>query len=328
MAASGGIDVSIIVISYNTLAMTKAALDSVSRETSRVTYEVIAVDNASTDGSADMIAAHPLKPHLIASPINHGFAAANNLAAKQAKGRYLLLLNPDTVILDGAIDKLVAFAAERPQAKIWGGRTRFGDLRLNPQSCWQRMTAWNLFCRASGLAALFKSTSLFNGEAIGGWQRDSVRDVDIVVGCFLLIERSFWTELGGFDPAFFMYGEEADLCLRAKKLGARPAITPEATIIHYGGASERIRADKMVRLLSGKVMLIDRHWSRATAPFGKALLAAWPLGRAVATSVIALFKPSVAPAAETWRTIWRRRAEWIAGYKAELHSPTLKPLTA
>lgn len=327
------IDVSILVVSYNTAALTRAALDSVLAQTQLTSYEVIAVDNASRDGSADMIAAHPLRPALIALKENIGFAGANNLAARHARGRYLLLLNPDTVVLNGAIDKLVAFARETPKARIWGGRTVFADGRLNPSSCWARMTPWNLFCRATGLTALFRNSEHFNGEAIGGWQRDRVRQVDIVSGCFFLIERELWYGLNGFDPLFFMYGEEADLCLRAHAFSARPVITPNATIVHYGGASETARADKMVRLLAAKASLIDRHWTPALAPLGRTLLALWPLSRAVATIAASLvtFRPSVHEAAVVWIEIWARRHEWRRGYavaKDERPEPSAFPATA
>ena len=108
MSTTTDIDVSIILVSYNTRDLTGAALDSVLTETKTSTYEVIAVDNNSSDGSAAMLEAHPSKPRVVALDSNVGFARANNLAAKEACGKYLLLLNPDTVILDSAIDKLVA----------------------------------------------------------------------------------------------------------------------------------------------------------------------------------------------------------------------------
>jgi GT2 family glycosyltransferase len=322
---SAHIDVSILVVSYNTCAMTRAALDSILTETKDVSYEVIAVDNASSDESASMIAAHPLHPEFIRLTENIGFARANNLAAKRARGRYILLLNPDTLVLDSAIDKLVAFAKCEPKARIWGGRTLYANGSLNPSSCWGRMTLWNLFCRASGLTGLFPGSELFNGEAYGGWKRNSVRNIDIVSGCFFLIEKELWDGLNGFDPLFFMYGEEADLCLRAHAFSARPMISPHATIIHYGGASETARAGKMVRLLAAKVSLVDRHWQPLLVPLGHALLIAWPLTRLVATSVSAAMVPSASnlETAEAWRLIWRRRNEWQHGYA----NPT-KTLTA
>lgn len=307
------IDVSIIVVSYNTCALTRAALDSVLAETKDVSYQVIAVDNASRDGSAEMIASHQIKANFIRLNENVGFARANNIAARHARGRYLLLLNPDTVVLDRAIDKLVAFARQNPKARIWGGRTLYGTGTLNPSSCWGRMTPWNLFCRAIGLTGLFPRTEFFNGEAYGGWQRDSVRQVDIVSGCFFLIERELWEGLDGFDPLFFMYGEEADLCLRAHAFSARPKVTPEATIVHYGGASESARAGKMIKLLAAKISLVDRHWSALSAPLGRWLLTLWPLTRVIATSLAA----PKSEAAAAWREIWARRADWQNGYMNE-----------
>src|SRR5262249_52669728 len=239
----GGPLVSIIVVSYRTRELTLECLRSIARETVGVSHEVLVVDNASGDGSAAAIAQEFPDVKLIALDGNVGFARANNIAAGEARGRYLLLLNPDTVVIDRAIDRLLEFAAEHPQARIWGGRTLYADRTLNPTSCWRRMSLWNVFCRTAGLTGLFPRSQLFNSECYGRWDRSTVRDVDIVTGCFLLIERDFWQRLGGFDARFFMYGEEADLCLRAAKLGARPAVTPNATIIHYGGASEQVRSE-------------------------------------------------------------------------------------
>ena len=102
------------------------------------------------------------------------------------------------------------------------------------------------------------NSALFNPEAFGGWDRSSVRNVDIVSGCFFLINRTLWDRLGGFDPAFFMYGEEADLCLRARKLGARPIVSPSATIVHYGGASTSSTLKQRMLLLKAKATLMHR----------------------------------------------------------------------
>jgi hypothetical protein len=336
MIKSERIEVSILIVSYNTRAMTMAALDSVAAETRDVSYEVIVVDNASSDGSADAIADHPLKPRLIALNENIGFARANNLAAEEARGTYILLLNSDTVVRDHAIDRLVAFAKRRRRALIWGGRTLFADGRLNPSSCWGRMTPWNLASRLLGLTALLPASELMNGECIGGWQRDHERHVDIVSGCFLLIPRSIWLALGGFDPVYFMYGEDADLCLRARRLGAEPMITPEATIIHHGGGSERVRADKMVKLLAGKATLIERHWPYPLRQLGLHLLLAWPLSRWLALSLIAAVTGSRATEelAQSWREVWEARIQWRFGYakaapiaaEVEKATPILAPL--
>lgn len=329
---AGALELSILIVSYNTRDMTLAAIDSVVRETRTTRYELIVVDNLSSDGSAAAISAHAARPNLIALDENVGFARGNNLAARGAKGEYLLLLNPDTIVLDGAIDRLMAFARRRPEAMIWGGRTLFADGRLNPGSCWGRITVWNLLCRATGLTGLFKSSALFNTEAYGGWRRDSERAVDIVSGCFLLIPRALWERLGGFDASFFMYGEEADLCLRARTLGARPAITPDASIIHYGGASEAARTSKMTKLLAAKATLVKKHLPRWQQPAALVLLAAWPLTRAIALLGVSVAgRKDAATSAATWLEIWRRRDQWIGGYPpvtAREAAPSAPPLTA
>lgn len=305
---------SIIVISYNTRELTLAALRSVHAET-RVSFEIILVDNASQDGSAAAVARAFPDVLLLAEAENHGFAKANNLAAARARGEYLLLLNPDTLVLEGAIDRLLAFARARPAARIWGGRTLFADRSLNPASCWRRMTIWGLVCQATGLRSVFRRSALFNPESYGGWDRRSEREVDIVSGCFFLITRVDWQALNGFHPDFFMYGEEADLCLRAQhSLGARPRITPTAVIVHYAGASETVRADKMVRLLRAKRGLIRRHFPAWQQPLALALFAAWPLSRWRATELLAGLtgRSGWRERARVWGEIWARRREWRA----------------
>ncbi len=319
MSTNPQIELSILVVSYNTREMTLACLDSIARETRASAYEVIVVDNASKDGSAVAIGNHHVRPRLFALNDNIGFARANNLAAQHASGRYVLLINPDTVVLDRAVDRLREFAEARPEAMIWGGRTVFADRTLNAASCWSRMTLWNLLCRAVGLTGMFPTTELFNGEAYGGWRRDTTREVDIVSGCFLMTPRALWNELGGFDERFFMYGEEADLCLRARALGARPCVTPAATIIHHGGASEATRAGKSIKLLAAKASLIDRHWSPLMRPLGLALLEAWPLTRWFARAAQAAVTGSAAASdtAAMWHEVWSARRAWRKGYDAD-----------
>ena len=309
--------VSIIVVSYNTREMTLDCLRSVYAETKSTDFELIVVDNQSSDGSADAIASEFPEARLIRSEDNLGFAMANNVAAREAKGHYLLLLNPDTVILNQAIEKLMDFAGENPAAKIWGGRTVFADGSLNPASCWGKMTPWNLFCNAIGLSKLFPNSEHFNAEAYGNWQRDQVRQVDIVTGCFFLIERELWEQLEGFNPLFFMYGEEADLCLRARELGARPMITPEATLIHFGGASETVEVDRVVKIWKGKVTLIRQHWPTWLAWFGVGCQLLNPLSRSVVLWVVGkvLGRPLLVEKARTWFGVWRRRRDWVGGYQ-------------
>jgi len=307
-------ELSIVVISYNTRDMTLACLASVYTETA-VPFELIVVDNASTDGSAEAIAAAFPDARLIAEATNHGFAPAHDIALKHATAPWLLLLNPDTVVLDGALDKLLDYAKSTPKAGIWGGRTYFADKTLNPGSCWGRMTLFSLISRLLFLSNLFPGSRLLNREEIGRWRRDTERQVDIVTGCLFLMRRDDWDALGGFDPAFMMYGEETDLCLRAANEGFRPRITPDATIIHHGGASDTIRTDKMVRLLRARTELIIRHFPTTTRWLGRLAQILWPLSRAIAWRVVAVAgRKGAAEKAATWWEIWRRRDEWKGGY--------------
>ena len=308
--------VSILVISYNTRAMTLDALASVVAETT-VPHELIVLDNASPDGSAAAIAAALPHVRLIASKENLGFALGNNLAAREATGDYILLLNPDTLVLDHAIDRLVAFAGQRPEAGIWGGRTLHGDRTLNPMSVFGRVTLWSLFCRSTGLALIFRRSAFFNPEEMGAWDRGDERAVDVVQGSFFLIRRDLWERLGGFDLAFVMYGEEQDLCIRAAALGARPRMTPEATIVHYHGASSR-RAAREIMTLKARVTLVRRHFPAWQQPLAMFLLGFWPWSRMVSGGALARLsgRPRFAEAAAMWGDVWRARAEWRQGYPA------------
>lgn len=306
---------SIIVVSYNTRDMTLDCLKSIAAET-RTPHEVIVLDNASTDGSAEAIAEACPEIALMTETINHGFAQGNNIAVRRARGEYVLLLNPDTIVLNGAIDRLMDFARKRPKAGIWGGRTLYGDRSLNPTSCWRRMSLWSLTSQFLGLSSLFRGSALFNPEGYGSWTRDNEREVDIVSGCFLLIRRAFWEELRGFDPVYVMYGEEADLCLRARALGACPRISPDAEIVHYAGASEKVRADKLVRLITAKMTLIQRHFPSWQQPLAMTMLRLWPWSRMQAARLRARLTVSEhhEMSAGSWSEVWRRRREWRSGY--------------
>lgn len=310
------IDVSIVVISYNTRDVTLEALRSVVRETQDLRYEVIVLDNASSDGSAEAIGREFPQINLIASQDNLGFGQGNNVAAKHARGDFLLLLNPDTFVLDQAIDRIVAFAQSCPEKGIWGGRQIFADGSLNLTNCRRQMTLWGQFSWAAGLHRMRPNSWLFNYDSYGGWARDSVREVGIVSGCFLLIRRSLWEDLSGFDPVFFMYGEEADLCRRAMGVGARPTMTPEAEIIHYGGLSETVRADKMERLLRAKITFAKRHSGPLQFWMFRQIFGLLAAVRAFGFSAKARIAngATAKEKAATWKNVWQRRRTWLQGY--------------
>lgn len=311
-------ELTVIIVSYNTCALTLAALRTLFAETRRTRMKVVVFDNASSDGSADAIAAGFPQVELIRSAENVGFAKANNIVAASADTEWVLLLNPDTEVHSGAIDTLLDFAKAHPGAGIYGGRTVFPDGSLNIASCWMRMTPWSLVCAAFGLAASWPNSEILNPEAIGGWKRDTVREVDIVVGCLFLIRRALWQDLGGFDLRYFMYGEESDLCLRARKLGFRPMITPDAEIMHIVGAASKTFGKKLVLLAKARATLIRDHWPRAWIPFGLAMLWLWAGIRAAAFRLLAAAGIGRAKTkADAWRETWHARHDWLRGYRDE-----------
>lgn len=313
MTAAVAPALSILMVSWNTREMTLAAIRSVYAETRRTPFELIVVDNGSKDGTAEAIRAEFPEVILLAEQANHGFAKGNNIAARHARAPLLLLLNTDTLVRDGAIDTLFDFAGRHPEARIWGGRTIFGDGRLNPTYAWGRITAWSSFCLAVGLTNRFRNSAFFNPEQVGLWGDGAERAVDIVSGCFFLVERSLWEALDGFDTSFFMYGEEADFCARARAGGARPRVTPAAEIVHFGGGSASRPTDTLVYLFGARIGLARRHLPGPSASVARAMVLFQAWWRAALFGLAARLQPSRRPSAEQWREMWRRRAEWRDG---------------
>jgi N-acetylglucosaminyl-diphospho-decaprenol L-rhamnosyltransferase len=305
------VDVSILIVTYQCGEEARACLASIDDHTHDVDYEVVVVDNASDDATADMIRAEFPHVRLLALERNIGFAAGVNLAASKAEGEFVFLLNPDTLVHPGAVSSLVDFARWNPQHGLYGGRTLTPDGALDPGSCWALPSLWSLFCFATMLSAAFKNTRIFDPESLGGWQRDTVREVGIVTGCLLLAPRAVWAELGGFDERFFMYGEDADLSLRAARAGYRPVITPDAVITHEVGVSSSNRPDKLILLHRGKATLLRKNWPPARRALGLAMLAMGVGVRAIVGRVVRRGRPEDPSA---WREVWRRRRTWLAGY--------------
>jgi N-acetylglucosaminyl-diphospho-decaprenol L-rhamnosyltransferase len=300
------VDVSVLVVSYETRDLTLQCLESLLASTTALRLQVVVVDNASRDGTATAVTTQLPTVEVVALEQNIGFARAVNLAADRAEGRHLLLLNPDTIVPPGAIDALVAFAEAHPEHGIVGGRTLRADGSLDPSSCWGAPTPWSVLCFATGASTVFRGSRIFDPESLGRWPRDSERPVDVVTGCLLLLDRDLWRRLDGFDPRYFMYGEDVDLCLRAGRLGFRPAITPAATITHLVGASSATSGAKRQLVLTGKATLLRKHWGPVGGSLGVGLLL---VGVALRAGVAA-----VRGRPDQWTHTWRRRRAWARGY--------------
>jgi GT2 family glycosyltransferase len=311
-AAAPQAELTVIVVTWNTRELTLRCLETLFDNTPNLRMQVIVTDNNSEDGSADAIAQRFPQVRLIRNPGDFGFARANNIAMEFVDTEWVLLLNPDTEVHQNAISNLLAFSKNHPEAGITGGRTVFPDGSLNIASAWNKMTPWSLFCSFTGLSVVFSQTTFFNPEAIGGWKRDTERRVDIVQGSFLMIPSALWRRLGGFHPRYFMYGEEADLCLRAAALGYRPMITPNAQIMHLGGAAAP-RAVRILQLWRSRATLVRGHWPSPLVPVGLCELwlccaTRW-LGPLVASKLSGRSNRE-----DVWRELWDKRNEWLKGY--------------
>ncbi|HIP95049.1 MAG TPA: glycosyltransferase family 2 protein [Leucothrix sp.] len=305
----------IVLVSYNTAEYTKRAIESVFDETSSTDFKIIMVDNDSKDNSVKLISNSFPDVEIIQTGENLGFAKGVNIGTKASDSEYILLLNPDTVILDGAIDKLMAFSQRTPQAGIWGGVTLNNDLSLNPNNARARLSFKTLLFSALGLSKVFNNSCFFNHDNYGCWDRNSEREVDVITGCFFLTPRKLWEELEGLDETFFMYAEEADYCIRAIKKGYQPRVTPDARIIHHGGVSETNISGKMLKLLKGKAELINKHAESWQKPIHKALLLWHVFNKTMALNLFSLVKKSKIPVRDQWRIVLNQRSQWLKGYQ-------------
>jgi GT2 family glycosyltransferase/SAM-dependent methyltransferase len=296
--------VAVVMVTYNSSAHVRAAIESLRTATVGATRLVV-VDNASADDTVATVITVAPDAVVIKQDTNLGFARACNIGAEAAGDvEFLLFLNPDSWLDPGALDR----ALERMDADsgigALGGRTRYDDGTINPTCCFARPTLWSAVCYATGLASLFRHSSLFNPEMMGGWDRDDTRDVDVVTGCFLLVSRSLFSSLGGFDERFFMYSEDTDLADRIRARGLRCVHAHDVGLVHLGGGSDVVKADKLAKVFRARRQYYNKHWPPARARLGTHLITG-----AVAVRLLG----SIAGSSESrlqWRSIWQSRTMW------------------
>lgn len=304
------VDVVIVIVTHCSAADIVTCLESVEAHTS-VTARVVVVDNASDDGTADLVAERFPEVDLVRSERNLGFAGGVNLGAGRHRGRYLLLLNPDTELRGPAIDRLVRVADRHPDHRIYGGRVVHRDTGREGLSAWRLPSLWSLTCFALGLNRAFARTRLFDPTIITGVPRHGTLEVGGVSGCLQLIDTTLWQELDGFDDTYFMYGEDVDWAIRARTAGARPVLVGEAEIHHeIGGSSTSVA--KRVMVLTGTATVLRRRWSPLRAWLGLRLM--W-LGTAVRGPVAnTIRRVTRREPDETWAAAWRERRAWSQGW--------------
>jgi GT2 family glycosyltransferase len=297
--------VSVIMVSYSTRDLTIRAVKALGHAATSVPFEIVVVDNASTDDSADAIEAAVPGARVLRLRENIGFGRAVNAGADVARGDWLLLLNPDT---EPVGDLLAAFlaAAHSPHGQgMYVGRTLRADGTDDGKSIHGLPSLWSTACFALGASTAFPGSQRLNPAALPGVDRTVASFVPAVSGCALFIERSLFAKLEGFRPDYFMYSEDIDLSARAAALGVRPLLVPDAKVVHVGGASST-SGGKRVMVLRGQTTYFRLHWSPARAFVGRALLLCGIGLRAAGSRLTGR--------ATYWREAWQRRREWLPGW--------------
>ena len=251
-------DISIVIVGWNAKHYLELCLESLAAAPPRRSMEVFVVDNASSDGSSEMIEARFPWVKLIKSPENLGFSRGNNLAIRQCQGRYVALINPDVIVFSGCLDALADFLDQNPDVGNVGPRVFNPDM-TQQSTCRRFPTIWNNFCAASGLATKFRNSRFFSGEHMFYFSHDQTRAVDVIVGCFSMIRRETLDAVGLLDEDLFMYGDDVDWCRRCWAAGWKVVFFPGARAIHDRG---KTTAPYPVRFAVAQQKSVLHYWSK------------------------------------------------------------------
>ncbi len=253
-------DISVIVVSFNTVNMTLKCLDSVVRQTETPQCEIIVVDNASQDGSPDRIKGAFPEVILIRNCQNLGFAAANNRGIRVGRGRYFFLLNSDAVLLGHALDVLVDYMDRHPNVGVVGPQLLDNEGKLHLSARLFPTVEYALF-EALFLHMIFPQSRRFGAQLLSWWDHKTERAVDSVEGSAFLIRKSVVDQIGLMDIDYFMYSEEVDWCWRVKSAGYEVVYFPQARVIHYGGGSGTVKDPKLaLEACRSKILFFRKHY--------------------------------------------------------------------
>ena len=293
-------DVSIIVVSYNARDHLERSLASVAGGP----YEVIVVDNASTDGSPELVRERFPSVRLLELPENRGFGAGNNEGMRIASGRYFLLLNSDAWPVGDAVTRLLAFMDANPGVGVAGPRLVGTDGRLQ-KSVRGFPTVWRIATEYFFLRKLAPGSRALNAFYGAGFDYSERREADFLMGAVLMLRRASVEQVGDFDTDFFMFSEETDLCYRMKEAGWTVEFSPEAEFVHVGGASTKPEWNRMYReQLRGHLLFLAKHESLSQAERARRML------------VRALRLRGLLFRGERGET-YRRAADWLASAPAK-----------
>ncbi len=261
-------DLTIIIVNYNVKHFLEQCLHSVQKAAEKVTAEIFVIDHNSVDGSSQYIPEKFSGVHFISNKENVGFSKANNQAIKRAKGKYILLLNPDTVVEENTFLKIFEFMEHHPEAGGLGVKMIDGKGNFLPESKRGLPTPWVAFYKMFGISRLFPKSKKFGKYHLTYLDENQIHEVEILAGAFMLVRKSVLDEIGLLDETFFMYGEDIDLSYRILKAGYKNYYFPETTIIHYKGESTKKGSLNYVKVFYNAMIIFARkHFSSGKANF-------------------------------------------------------------
>ena len=256
------IDLSIIIVNYNVKEFLLNLLDSIRIAAINISIEIIVVDNASDDGSVELLREKSPNVKLIANKTNVGFGAANNQAMQIASGKYFLLINPDAIVREDTFTKMIEFFERTSEVGIAGCKVLNPDGTLQPACRRSFPGPWTSFTKVIGLSRLFPKSRIFARYNLTYLDENQTYEVDAVSGAFLMLRKDVYEKIGGFDEQFFMYGEDLDLCYRAQKLNYKVFYVHSTEIIHYKGEStKRSSIDETKVFYNAMHLFVQKHFS-------------------------------------------------------------------
>ncbi len=256
------IDISIIIVNYNVKEFVKNLLFSLHKALEKYSSEIILIDNASSDGSVEDIQEKFPYVKVIANKENIGFGKANNQGLEISKGKFIVLINPDTIVREDTFSKLIEFIEANKEVGMTTCKV------LNPDGTLQLACRrsfpgpWTSFTKITGLSNLFPNSKLFSKYNLTYLNENKANEVDAISGSFMMFTREVYEKVGGFDPQFFMYGEDLDLCYRVQSAGYKVFYTPITEIIHYKGEStKRSSIDETKIFYNAMHLFVKKHLS-------------------------------------------------------------------
>ncbi|MBC8277039.1 MAG: glycosyltransferase [FCB group bacterium] len=255
-------DLSVIIVNYNVKYFLEQALLSLKKASEGFETEFFVVDNASTDGSVEYIEKNLPWVQIIANKQNLGFGTANNQGLSRSKGKYLLVINPDTVVGEDSIKAFIDFLEKNPEIGAAGPKIidREGKFELSSKRGFP--TPFAAFSKITGLAAVFPKSRLFAKYSLTYIHPDQECEIDSLAGCFMMLRREVYEQTRGFDEDFFMYGEDIDWCYRIKKDGWKIYYLPSVEIIHYKGESSlRSDIDTRKHFYQAMHLFVKKHYA-------------------------------------------------------------------